>query len=410
MSAQKCPICGGNINVCKLDNANLSFLEACTDNGKLNAAISVARIVWNNFPELRLTADSKAIIEGLSVSMREDLQKQVTDILRPIEVFTRNFPELIEKLPEDVRKDLQREFQETKTALEAEFSLLRESVLNFKNVFSILQNMGENIESTTKKEIETVKQDLTSKFRETLEKMGFPQPEQMRLLSQLVPSILPLLEELVRFQKSPVDKGRQGETELLKELNDYFPEDEHVPLGMSGDTDILTKPKYNGANIDWRIIIESKKNNSGWSRSFLQEVKRHMKMRGERLCLLTVEVMPKGSNGFIIETCSEGVILVTSRDNFRVAYGALRAVLIALIPFNGKQVDIRKILEDRKIEELINEAFQYNEFLKNIRRESQKILTCAKNTIQNADDLDNCLKQSLKELQQRMKLTIEAIG
>lgn len=192
----KCPICGGNIYDCKLDDANLRFLEACDDNGKLNAAVSVARIVWNNFPEMRLTADSKAIIEGLSASMRKDLQKQVTDILRPIEIFTRNFPELIEKLPEDVRNDLQREFQETKVTLEAEFSLIRESVLNFKNVFSILQNMGENIESTTKKEIEAVKQDLTSKFKETLEKMGFPQPEQMKLLSQLVPSILPLLEEL----------------------------------------------------------------------------------------------------------------------------------------------------------------------------------------------------------------------
>ena len=100
----------------------------------------------------------------------------------------------------------------------------------------------------------------------------------------------------------------------------------------AGDTDILASPKLNGTNLGWIVVIESKKNDSGWNRSFLQEVRKHMKMRAERLGMLTVEVMPRGANGFMIEPCSEGVILVTSRDNFKVAYGALRAVLIALHP------------------------------------------------------------------------------
>lgn len=406
----KCPICSGIITQCTLDNINLNFLEKCANDGKINAAVSLARIVWNNVPELRLTADSKAIVEGLSTSMREDLQRQVSDVLRPIETFTRSFPILIEKLPEDVRKDLQKEFQETKVAMEAEFSLLRESFLNFKNILDALQNVSDNVENITRKEIESVKQDLTDKFKETLERMGFPQPEQMKLLAQLVPSVLPLLQELLRFQKVPSEKGKLGEQELLKELNEYFPEDEYKLLGTSGDTDILAEPKHNGINIDCKIIIESKKNSSGWNRSFLQEVKRHMKIRGERLSLLSVEVMPKGANGFMVEPCPEGVILVTSRDNFRVAYGALRAVLISLGPFNGRQIDIKKVLADRRVEEVITEAFQYNEYVKNIRRGSQKIITYAKNTIQNADDLDNCLKQCLKELQQQIKLAVAEIN
>jgi hypothetical protein len=408
-SQTKCPICGNNVRECLVDNINLSFLEERVKDGKINAAISLARIVWNNIPELRLTADSKAIVEGLFVAIRQELQNQVNEVLMPIEVFTRNFPLLIEKLPEDVKMDLQREFKETKAKLEEEFRLLREFAPTFNNIADAIKTVSENIECITRKEIENFKYDLTNKFRETLEKMGFPEPEQMRLLAQLVPSVLPLLQELLRFQKVPRDKGQHGELELLKEISEYFPEDECKPLGSSGDTDILVEPRFNGVSLGGRVLIESKENYSGWNRSFLEQVERHMKVRGERLAILAVEVMPSGANGFMVEPCSEGVVLVTSRDNFRIAYGALRAILIALQPFNARQVDIKKILADKRIEEAIAEAFQYHEYLKSIRKRAQKIITSAKGITQNADDLDNCLKQCLKQLQQRINGAIHEV-
>jgi hypothetical protein len=406
----RCPICGSNIHECLVDNVNLSFLEDRAKDGKINAAISLARIVWNNIPELRLTADSKAIVEELFVAIRHELQKQVNDVLRPIEVFARNFPVLIEKLPENVKQDLQREFKETKAMLEEEFRLLRDFAPTFSNIADAIKTVSENIEGITRKEIESFKYDLKNKFRETLEKMGFPEPEQMRLLAQLVPSVLPLLQELLRYQKIPEEKGRRGELELLKEISEYFPEDTCKPLGSSGDTDILAEPRFNGMSLGGRVLIESKENHSGWSRSFLEQVQRHMKVRGERLAILAVEVMPSGANGFMVEPCSEGVILVTSRDNFRIAYGALRAILIALQPFNMKQVDIKKILADKRIEEAITEAFQYQEYLKNIRKGIQKIVSNAKDIGQNVDDLDDCLKQCLNQLQQRIKSAIHEIN
>jgi hypothetical protein len=393
-----------------VDNINLSFLGERVKDGKINAAISLARIVWNNIPELRLTADSKAIVEGLFVAVRQELQKQVNDVLRPIEVFTKNFPMLIEKLPEDVKKDLQREFKETKTKLEEEFRLLREFAPTFNNIADAIRTVSENIEGITRKEIENFKYDLTNRFRETLEKMGFPEPEQMRLLAQLVPSVLPLLQELLRFQKVPGEKGRRGELGLLKEINDYFPGDECKPLGSSGDTDILAEPRFNGMSLGGRVLIESKENHSGWSRSYLEQVQRHMKIRGERLAILAVEVMPSGANGFMVEPCSEGVVLVASRDNFRIAYGALRAILIALQPFNARQVDIKKFLADKKIEEAIAEAFQYHEYLKNIRKGAQRIISNARSVAQNVEDLDNCLKQCLKQLEERINNAVHEIN
>jgi hypothetical protein len=214
----------------------------------------------------------------------------------------------------------------------------------------------------------------------------------------------------LRFQKVPGEKGRRGELELLKEICEYFPEDECKPLGSSGDTDILAEPRFNGISLGGRVLIESKENYSGWSRSFLEQVQRHMKVRGERLAILAVEVMPSGANGFMVEPCPEGVILVTGRDNFRIAYGALRAILIALQPFNTRQVDIKKILADKKIEEAITEAFQYHEYLKNIRKGAQKIISNARSVVQNVDDLDNCLKQCLKQLQERINNAVHEIN
>ncbi|MEM3697481.1 MAG: hypothetical protein QXQ94_08305 [Candidatus Bathyarchaeia archaeon] len=143
---------------------------------------------------------------------------------------------------------------------------------------------------------------------------------------------------------------------------------------------------------------------------FLEQVWKHMKVRGERLAILAVEVMPSGANGFMVEPCSEGVVLVTSRDNFRIAYGALRAVLMALQPFNTRQVDVRKVLADKKIEEAIAEAFKYHEYLKNIRKGTQKIISSAQSIAKNADDLNCCLKQCLNQLQQRINNAVQNIN
>lgn len=406
-----CPICSGKPLEYSIDSINLHFLNDRLKDKKINATISLARIVWNNIPQLRLTADSKTVIEGLSEAMCESLQKEVNDVLRPIEVFTQTFPTLIQKFPADIKKDLQREFEETKSKLEEEFRLLRESAPTFANVTEAIQTVTETIETVTQKEMDEFKKGLIDKFKQTLEEMGFPEPEQMRLLAQLVPSVLPLLQDLLRTQKVPKEKGERGELELWDELNDYYPEDEYDRLGVSGDTDILTKPRYNGMDLGWKVLIESKKNNSGWSRSYIQQVQRHMNARGEHFAILAVEVMPKGANGFLIQPCSEGAILVTSRDNFKVCYGALRAVLASLHPFNSRSIDLKKLFTDKRIEEAIKDAYQYQAYVKNIRNKVLNIVTNAKGITQNVDDLDNCLKQCLRELQHKISEAVrEAEG
>jgi len=402
-----CPICGSKPSKYVIDNINLYFLNNQVRNGKINASISLARIVWSNIPQLRLTADSKAIVEGLSEAMSKDLRKQVDTILESLKTFIETFPQLLEKLPEDVKKDIEEKFEATKMTLEEEFKLLREAAPTFESLTEVVETASKRIEDMTKKKIDEVKDELTDKFKETLEELGFPEPEQMKLLTQLVPSVLPLLEELLRLQKVPSEKGQAGELELLNELNNYYPEDEFELLGKSGDTDIIAKPRNNGTDLGCKVLIESKKNNSGWRRSYIQQVQRHMRMRGECFAILAVEMMPEGANGFLVEHCSEGVIFVTSRENFKVAYGALRSALIALHPLKREVMDLRKVLADKRVEEAIKDAYRYKEHIKKIRQKTRRIVTNAKGITQDADDLDDCLKECLKELQRRINRAVQ---
>lgn len=60
VSLRKCPICGNIIRDCTVDNINLDFLEERVKDGKINAAISLARIIWNNNPRTKVDGRFKS--------------------------------------------------------------------------------------------------------------------------------------------------------------------------------------------------------------------------------------------------------------------------------------------------------------------------------------------------------------
>lgn len=405
----KCPICRSESNLFCISETNLSFLCRLKDEKEIDAVISMARIVWENIPQLRLTADSRAVVDELARTLIENTQDQLNTILAPMKMFIETFPKIIEGLPEDIRKDVKEEFQETRIRLESEFKTLRETTPTFKDTVNAMQTMTDKLHEVTERQMESIKIELTEKFKETLEGMGFPEPEQLKLLTQLIPATLPLLEELLRFQKVPSEKGKRGELELIEQLREYYPEDECEHVGGPGDTDILAIPRFNGSNLS-KILIESKKNGSGWNRSFIQQTRTHMKLRGERFAILAVDNMPKGANGFLFEQCPEGVVLVTDREYFRVAYGSIRASLIALQPFCHKEVDFGRLFADQKISEAVKEAYDYCEFVKRIKEKARRIETNADGIGQDINELDKHLRRALNELQARINNAINQIA
>lgn len=324
-------------------------------------------------------------------------------------MFIESFPKIVEGLPEDIRKDVKEEFNETRMKLENEFKTLREATPTFKDTLNAIQTISDELHEVTEKQMESIKKELARNFKETLEKMGFPEPDQMKLLSQLIPATLPLLEELLRFQKVPEEKGNRGELDLFKELREFYPEDDCKHLGHSGEIDILAIPRFNGSNLGHRILVESKKNSSGWDRSFIHQVRNQMQLRGERFAILAVDAMPEAANGFMIENCPEGVILVTERENFNLSYGVVRSALIALLPFCHKEIDFQKLFADQKINQAIKDAYDYCEWVRKIRYKARRIETTAQGVTEDAKQLDICLKQALRELQAKINEAISQI-
>jgi hypothetical protein len=405
-----CPICGTLAEIHAINNENLNFLITLATENKIDPALSIFRMMWTNIPKIGLTADTREVVDELSKTLVANTQNQLNAILAPMKMFIETFPKIIEKLPDDIRKDVKGEFQETRIRLESEFKTLREATPTFKDTLNAMQTMTNTLSEVTERKMESIKKEVTEKFKETLEEMGFPEPEQLKLLSRLMPATLPLLEELLRFQKVPMDKGLQGELDLIQELQNYYPEDDSQHLGGSGDIDIMSTPRLNGTSLGQRVLIESKKNNSGWKRSFIEQVRTHMQLRGERFAILTVEVMPKSSNNFFIENCSEGMILVTDRSYFNVCYGAVRSALIALQPFlHRDEIDFRKLFAEKKISEAIDEACRYSEWTKKLREKAQRIDTNTKGIIEDVNQLDSHLRRSLQELQARINEAVVQI-
>jgi len=404
-----CPICGNRSTRFLIDGANLDFLNNLANENQINTAVSLTKIIWESIPQLRLTTDERAIVDVLSKTLVVSTQEQVSKILEPMKMFIETFPTIIEKLPEELRKDMRKEFSETRIKLEGEFKTLREATPTFKDTFNAIQTISDTLNQVTERKMEEIKGELISKFKETLERMGFPKAEQMKLLAQLIPSTLPLLEELLRFQKVPKEKGDRGELDLVQELKEFFPEDECEHLGNSGEIDILAIPRFNGSNLGHKILVESKKNSSGWDRSFIHQVRNQMQLRGERFAILAVDVMPKTANGFLFENCPEGVILVTDRENFKISYGAVRSAIIALHPFCHKEIDFHKLFADQKISQAIKDAYNYCEWVKKIRYKARRIETTAQGVTEDIKQLDMQLKQALQELQARIHTAVTQI-
>jgi len=399
-----CPICGSNPREYTIDKDNLQFLKERTDSGQTNAVITMSKVVWNYLPQLRLTADQKTIVDKLSKTLLEDFQRKADSMLATMQNLTGTFSNVARELPIDIKDN----FKNTMLLFERELETLKKSAPTFENVVRAIEVVSKNIEETTQKSLSNVEKELNANFKEILDKMGFPEPEQLKLLAHLIPAVIPLLETLLRLQEVPSKKGELGELELVRQLAEFYPQDECKRLGKAGDTDILAMPRFNGTKIG-QILVESKKNNSGWKRLFIQQVRRHMKFRNERFAILAVEVMPRGANGFMTEHFPEGAIIVTSIQNFYIAYGAVRSALIALAPFSKSNLDVHKLFADKRIEEAIQDDYQYQDKLRKIRANAHKIEKNAKDITENANELDECLKRSLKELQYRIKDAVQQI-
>ena len=103
-----CPLCGSQHNQFNISDPNLRFLLQRFDEKTLDDAITLSAIAWNNFPALKLTADSKTVINGLLKGIENQVSKAVAPldkVIMMIQPLSQKLEGLTAKLPEDLRKE-----------------------------------------------------------------------------------------------------------------------------------------------------------------------------------------------------------------------------------------------------------------------------------------------------------------
>jgi len=262
------------------------------------------------------------------------------------------------------------------------------------------------IRSTTSVEFEKLENELSIKIQRTL-KESIPNPEQLESLSRIIPEILLAVHGLLRKEEVSNLKGQEAEQELFDELSSYFPSDHIVHLGKSGETDIVLTPHINGISTRSEVCVESKKN-SKWSRSFIDQLRRHMTNRKSQYGILAVQTMPRGENRYFTETHQEGTIFVTQIEQCKLAYGAIRAVVTSEYSLGRRQVNFQYALRNAKIQTAIKNAFTATSKLESIRKHTKTIISNAKKVENDANEAEYILHSCLTELQTRIQDEIES--
>jgi len=261
------------------------------------------------------------------------------------------------------------------------------------------------VSRVTSDELSKSTTNITSKIQETL-RGQIPDSKSVEALTKILPELTLAIHELLKKQYVPLEKGTAAEKSLRDELAGYFPEDEVIHLGGSGQTDIVIQPRVNGTALGELVIVESK-SNKAWDRSYYSQIRKHMQLKQSHYAILVVETMPHGANGYLTEYFEEGTVFVTERSGCKTVYGALRAILLCEDIQTRRVSGLQSILGNRKIQQAITRAMTASNYFESIRKHSSTIITNSRSISQETDDVENLLRSCLAEMQ---KIIAEALA
>ena len=156
-------------------------------------------------------------------------------------------------------------------------------------------------------------------------KIGNRLPSEETLCKKFQVSKITVIRALRELKNEGLIVRKQGRGSFVKEPD--YSENLNISANFRS-IKTVTKGKAEHKLLKWHIIKPP------------QEVRKHMQLRGISFAILTLDAMPRGSNGFMFELAVEGVILITSRDNFTISYGAIRSALITLRLFQNNSIDL----------------------------------------------------------------------
>jgi hypothetical protein len=351
---KKCPICGSETVNFNISEDNLRFLEQRFHDNNLDQAITLTSIAWNNFPGLRLNADSRTLINGLL----KGVQEQVTNALTPLDMITKMVYPLSEKLEE------------------------------------LIATLPEGV----KKEFCEINLQLTEKLKLIHEAATSATEPVQRELKELNDTINQLINK-------PVSKGLVNEETLKLSWQEVFVKDKTFKKGGPGQPDLVIIPslQLNGKGFGQKIVVERKAGRQKYCGTHFQEAIEHTKAEGSTYGILVYDApsnLLEVQRPFYVSMSQSVIIAVTDIESggwktARQIFEVFQSVLPSDAADNASKIDIGKL------QRTIDEIATVNQQIETLRKCNNSALSnCekARTLINKLEELIMVYQEKLREL------------
>ena len=350
-----CPLCENHANRFNVSEVSLRFLKERINEKNLDEAIALSSIAWRNFPALRLSSDSKAIIDTLLADFRE----QVTKAIKPLEMVVKmatplsyKLEGLIEKLPEDVKKE-------------------------FTEISVQLTNELRSVQETAKNSTLPIERDVKG-----------------------------LADAINLLVNKPSAKGLANEQTLQLGWQEIFIKDKIVRKGGPGTADLVVTPflEFKGSRYGSKIVVERKAGAQKYSGSHLAEAIMHSKAEGSKFCILVYD-----SPANLLElqkpvylTMSDGITLAISdvqTGGWRTSRQVIEVIQITSPADNADTAP--RILDIKRLQEAVQQIAGLNNQIELLRKNNNSAIANCERTRENINKLEElifCHQQTLQNL------------
>jgi hypothetical protein len=344
LSGMECPICGSPVSKTSLTANNLSFLSERGRDGTIDAAVTLARISWNNFPSLRLSADSQIVINELLKALQEKVNASLSPMEKMVGVVSplmTNLQQLGQRIPSDVKS----EFALTDKTLRAGLDELRKT--------------AEGIRDPIQKDI--------AHLTDTINKLIY----------------------------KPTVKGTVAEKSLANAWQEVFLKDQIKPLGGAGRTDILVIPYLTSPNSGpgEKIVVERKAGDQSYLGEHLDEVVGHARKNGATYAMLVYDHQENlTEDQRPIYLTSEGPILVCVTDVGLGGWKTAREVIEVLQL--AKPRESVSVLHETRLEDvrkIATEMQTITNIIERLRKDNSSTLNSAEKVQSNINELERSL-------------------
>ena len=327
---------------------NISFLDERFEEGTLDEVISVARIAWNNFPELKLSTESKAIIDSLLGSVEGKVQQilnplqNATTLLSSLSTNMIEMVELSKQLPENLRQDL-----------------------------------GRKIE------------DVQKQIQDLLVKVSSPPELVLQRLSELDGTINELINK-------PVSKGTFFENVLAQIWQTTFVKDTVMPMGGPGRSDLLVIPHLGNRYGD-KISIE-RKAGQNYSRDHVLEAVTHASTEGSKYAMAvydSADKIPEVFGSMSMEMINSIFIVTTE---VQVGWKTARSV-IAVFQNALKTEEAWQGIDLKEVRNIVVQMNEFNTEIEELRKKNKSAIKACEAVTKTINRLEELFGMHLDRLQ-----------